>query len=184
MIYSINDSDTTYTSSVRVYSDLGLEAEKILVAEPMMLDAPEFISTPSFNLDNNGSLVLDYTLDLNGRDDMSNVTWYRCSSLNEAHPIPVKITRFNNPIKQYQLTKNDVGSYIMAEITPKHMRSNYGKPVRIFWEEKINADDVNTTNSYYTDFTDFPETHQPKIKPGIWTVDGYKPQDPSYYTDG
>ena len=183
LIYSINESDSTCASTIRVTSDLGLEAAKVLVAEPMMLDAPAFISSPKLMLEYEGKLKLDYILDLKGRDDMSTITWYRCSSLNDSNPIPVKITRFNNPIKQYQLTANDVGHCIMAEISPKHIRSNYGETVKVYWDNRVEKGDVKNTNRYYTDFTDFPETQQPQIIPGFWTVDGYKPKDTAYYAD-
>lgn len=182
IIRSINNSDSTYTTVICLTSDLGLKAAKKITVKPSTLPAPKFKKSPKLLLKNK-KLSLDYVLDNPKYADESVITWYRFSDENQISPIPVKISRFNIPATDYKLTLNDVGYNIMAEIAPKHMRSNYGKKIQIIWDEEITEEQVDNQYYFYTDFVNFPESQQTKIIPGFWTVDGYKPLDTAYYTD-
>lgn len=183
ILRSVNTADSTRTAVIRLTSDLGLEAAKIVVAKPSFQDAPAFISAPVISLGKNGLLTLNYSLDLQGKPDQSDVKWYRCTSVKGDNPILVKVSRWNIPETAYQLTLNDVGYYIKAEISPKHIRSDYGTKTQVMLERIVTNKLVNTKYSYYTDFVNFPCEQQTKIMPGFWTVDGYKPLDTAYYYD-
>lgn len=183
ILRSVNTSDSTRTTVIYLTSDLGLEAAKVIVAEPSILKAPEFKLVPVVSLGRKGLLTLDYTLDLKGRADQSNIKWYRCTSAKGDNPILVKISRLNVPATDYQLTLNDVGYYIMAEISPKHIRSDYGEKILVSGEQRVTEKQVDNKYAYYTNFVNFPCEQQTKIIPGFWTVDGHKPLDTAYYYD-
>lgn len=183
ILRSVNASDSTRTTVIRLTSDLGLEAAKVIVAEPHILDAPEFHTSPVITLKKRGLLTLNYALDLQGKADQSDIKWYRCTSVKGDNPILVKVTRKNVPAADYQLTLNDVGYYIMAEISPKHIRSKYGKPLKVVREQSVSVREVDNHYAYFTDFVNFPCEQQTNIISGFWTVDGYKPLDTSYYYD-
>ena len=182
-IYCINDSDTATTTVINIKSDYGLEAAVTLVAEPKMMEAPTFKKNPKIILNRNNELSLQYLLNLQDKTDESNITWYRCTSKNGDNAIPIKVSRLNKAVKNYSLSLNDVGYYIMAEISPKHSKSIEGDKKRVLWEKIIKESDVDNDYDYFTNFIDFPEIQQPLIIPGFWTVDGYKPTDTSYYTE-
>lgn len=183
ILRSVNCSDSTCTTVIRLISDLGLEAAKVIVAKPSIWAAPEFKSSPVISLNKKGLLTLDYTLDLQNKIDQSDIKWYRCTSVEGDNPILVKVSRGNIPAKSYQLTLNDVGYYIMAEMSPKHIRSNYGKKTQIVWHQKVTNKQASGNYTYSTDFVNFPCEQQTKILSGFWAVDGYKPLDTSYYYD-
>ena len=93
--------------------------------------------------------------------------------------IPVKVSRDGVIAKTYHLTANDVGYYIAAGIRPKHVRSLAGDERRVVYPVRISGGMVAPADTFYTDFTDFPASSQPKVLAGCWTVDGYKPSDTS-----
>lgn len=181
LMCSINEQDSACQVVLQVKSDLGLEAAKVITACPKELDVPAFIKAPVIVWNKKEkALSLEYGLDLQGREDQSIITWYRCVSPDGNHAIPVKVSR-NKPETFYQLGSNDVGYYIMAGISPKHIRSKAGKEVRIVWNRLVSERMVHTDAVFYTDFNDFPTEQQPKVIPGFWTVDGYKPLDTEAY---
>ena len=182
-ISCINDSIISKVGVIKISSDYGLETAKIITAEAIKMEAPTFKEDPKMVMDKKGQISLQYSINLSDNLDASSITWYRCTSKKGDHAIPIKITRFDKPIKDYTLSLNDVGYYIMAEIAPKHSRSKAGERKRIVWDKKIKQGEVETDYTYYTDFIDFPETQQTQIKSGFWTIDGYKPKDTSYYTN-
>lgn len=182
LMRSVNTTDTATTTMLHVSSVFGLEASRRIVATPHIDHAPAFQSLPSLVFDKRHHLKLDYSLSLpDGRRDESLINWYRCTSPHGDNPVLVKVTRLGCPQRLYSLSPDDLGYYIMAEISPCHNLSKVGTPVRVVTDRMITERLVNHPKSLDTDFGDFPIEQQPMIKPGFWTVDGYKPLDTSYY---
>ena len=181
IMYSINGQDSVKRVILRVRSDIGLEASKVLTVSPKELDVPAFSHAPYLEWNKKEKeLALKYELDLQGRADQSIITWYRCTSPDGSHAIPVKVGR-DKPETFYRLDQNDVGYYIMAGVSPKHIRSKAGKETRVVWNRIVSARMVHQNTLYRTDFKDFPVMQQAEVLPGFWTVDGYKPSDTEAY---
>ena len=181
IMYSINELDSVKDVILRVSSDIGLEASRVITVSPEELEVPAFLQTPRIRWDKREKrLALEYELDLQERADQSVITWYRCVSPDGAHAVPVKVSR-NKPETFYRLNQNDVGYYIMAGISPKHIRSKAGKEVRTVWNRVVSDRMVHQDAVFYTDFKDFPTEQQTDALPGFWTVDGYKPLDTEAY---
>jgi hypothetical protein len=171
-----NNNDETKTVVVSVVTPLGLEAASVLTVTPKFLEAPAFTSNPKIVADEKGNLRVDYSLNLEGRADESLITWYRCSKASGENAIPVAVTRLNRPEYTYPLSPGDVGYYILVTVTPKHLRSPEGKIEKAITSQAISGKQVVKQN-LSTNFQNFPIDYQPKILPGFWTVDGYKPSN-------
>lgn len=157
----------------------GLEAACVLTIKPRYLDAPAFLRSPRITVQsdkqNSEQLLADYELNLQGRADQSLITWYRCTDVTGSDAIPVAVSRLNEPELTYPLSPADNGYYIKVSVAPKHLRSHAGQT-----KSAITATPVNVPKSkisYCTDFHEFPTDYQPRLLPGFWTVDSYKPAD-------
>ena len=179
-VSSVNTCDSAMSATLCVTSAFGLEAAMRFMAYPSQFDAPAFIEEPVITCDDERRvLLLNYSLDSHGRADQSDITWYRLASPDDTCAIPVKVSRDGVIAKTYHLTANDVGYYIAAGIRPKHVRSLAGDERRAIYPVRVSGGMVVPADTFYTDFTDFPVTCQPKVLAGCWTVDGYKPSDTS-----
>lgn len=171
-----NTEEVVKQVSVEVFSSFGLKGSMAIEVKPTQLKAPEFIHTPRIVRINKGQLHLSYTLDLEGREDYSSISWYRCKDEKASEPILVSVSRFNQPKYDYTLSLGDVGYYIMAKIEPKHIRSIPSEGVITVDSKAIEAAEVIEFH-LKTDFSDFPTEVQNKIIPGFWTVDRHQPKD-------
>ena len=175
-VTAMNQSDETKHFTVIAYTDEGHECATELTVIPDFVTPPAFIDVPRLVL-TDGLASLQYTLDLEGRHDESPITWYRCTDEDGVHAIPVAVSRLNEPLREYRLTKDDVGYYLKAVISPKHLRCHAGEPYSVTTSSLIKKEDVAHDRSLVTDFKHFPTCSQPLIIPGFWTVGGYKPHD-------
>ena len=171
-----NNDDAAKKVIINASTESGLEAAVGITVKPSKLDAPEYIKTPVITNDGQGSLKVDYSLDLGSREDMSAISWYRCTDAEGSNPILVAVTRNDSPEYTYKLTAGDVGYYIMAKVESKNIRSDYGTPVNTVYDKAIGVKDVRSKN-LSTDFSNFPNTKQSEIKAGFWTVDYNRPAD-------
>lgn len=189
---SINKSDTTRTVYITTDTDDGLSAGYAIQTAPHVLPAPLFTQDPVIKNNGKGMLTLDYTLDLGTRADQSVITWYRCDDAKGSHPVAVSISRGDQPERNYLLQPGDANHYLMAVISPKHIRSTpipeklFHSPYDIQQSDYENCTtapilvlphDIPNTTIFETDFHNFPSFPQPHIKEGYWTLDGYKPLD-------
>ncbi len=124
-----------------------------------------------------GIIRVDYELDLQGRKDESIISWYRCTDAQGSDAVEVATSRRNQPEQSYQLSACDVGYYLLAKVSPKHLRCLPGETKQAITPRAIALADIVPTNRFYTDFQNFATAYQPHILPGFWTVDGYKPAD-------
>lgn len=171
-----NNDDAAKTVIINASTESGLEAAVGITVKPSKLDAPEYIKTPVITNDGQGSLKVDYSLDLGNREDMSAISWYRCTDAEGSNKVLVAVTRNDSPEYTYKLTAGDVGYYIMAKVESKNIRSDYGTPVNTVYDKAIGVKDVRSKN-LSTDFSNFPNIKQSEIKAGFWTVDYNRPAD-------
>ena len=171
-----NNDDAAKKVIINASTESGLEAAVGITVKPSKLDAPEYIKTPVITNDGQGSLKVDYSLDLGSREDMSAISWYRCTDAEGSNKVLVAVTRNDSPEYTYKLTAGDVGYYIMAKVESKNIRSDYGTPANTVYDKAIGVKDVRSKN-LSTDFSNFPNTKQSEIKAGFWTVDYNRPAD-------
>ena len=171
-----NNDDAARKVIINASTESGLEAAVGITVKPSKLEAPAFTKAPVITNDGQGSLKVDYSLDLGSREDMSAISWYRCTDAEGSNPILVAVTRNDSPEYTYKLTAGDVGYYIMAKVESKNIRSDYGTPVNTVYDKAIGVKDVRSKN-FATDFSNFPNVKQSEIKAGFWTVDYNRPAD-------
>lgn len=171
-----NNDDAAKKVIINASTESGLEAAVGITVKPSKLDAPEYIKTPVITNDGQGSLKVDYSLDLGSREDMSAISWYRCTDAEGSNKVLVAVTRNDSPEYTYKLTAGDVGYYIMAKVESKNIRSDYGTPVNTVYDKAIGVKDVRSKN-LSTDFSNFPNIKQSEIKAGFWIVDYNRPAD-------
>lgn len=181
-VKSLNSDDEARSFDLIAYTDSGLEAAVALTVYPDFVPAPAFTSAPVLSLEN-GVYTLDYTLDLQGRLDLSEITWCRSLKRSGEDAIPVKVSRNSNVLRSYTLSEADKGYYIVAKIAPRHLRCEKGEEVTVVSRRKVSASDISVTSDILsTDFSDFPCQTQTRILEGFWTVDAYKPSDTCDYS--
>ena len=171
-----NNDDAARKVIINASTESGLEAAVGITVKPSKIEAPAFTKAPVITNDGQGSLKVDYSLDLGSREDMSAISWYRCTDAEGSNPILVAVTRNDSPEYTYKLTAGDVGYYIMAKVESKNIRSDYGTPVNTVYDKAIGVKDVRSKN-LSTDFSNFPNIKQSEIKAGFWTVDYNRPAD-------
>ena len=171
-----NNDDAAKKVIINASTESGLEAAVGITVKPSKIEAPAFTKAPVITNDGQGSLKVDYSLDLGSREDMSAISWYRCTDAEGSNPILVAVTRNDSPEYTYKLTAGDVGYYIMAKVESKNIRSDYRTPVNTVYDKAIGVKDVRSKN-FATDFSNFPNVKQSEIKAGFWTVDYNRPAD-------
>lgn len=171
-----NNDDAARKVIINASTESGLEAAVGITVKPSKIEAPAFTKAPVITNDGQGSLKVDYSLDLGSREDMSAISWYRCTDAEGSNPILVAVTRNDSPEYTYKLTAGDVGYYIMAKVESKNIRSDYGTPVNTVYDKAIGVKDVRSKN-FATDFSNFPNVKQSEIKAGFWTIDYNRPAD-------
>ena len=171
-----NNDDAAKKVIINASTESGLEAAVGITVKPSKIEAPAFTKAPVITNDGQGSLKVDYSLDLGSREDMSAISWYRCTDAEGSNPILVAVTRNDSPEYTYKLTAGDVGYYIMAKVESKNIRSDYGTPENTVYDKAIGLKDVRSKN-FATDFSNFPNVKQSEIKAGFWTVDYNRPAD-------
>ncbi len=175
-----NYDDFTFDVTATASTQEGAQGAVCLKIAPELIEAPKFIKEPQIII-SKGEAKLDYKLDLQGREDESQISWYRFKDKSLKDTILVAVSRDNKPLKTYPLTLNDEGYYLMSSIIPRHIRSLPISPIIAVSKKPIKTKDVDTSYIIDTDFKNFPTSNQPKIIPGFWTLDGYKPQEDSLY---
>lgn len=180
VVTPLNSDDETKHFAVIASTEDGLECATELTVAPNFVEAPAFVTVPKMKI-GKGKAELLYELDLQGRADESLITWYRCFDKEGKDAIPMAVSRLNEPEYTYSLKKEDVGYYLMATVAPKHLRCLPGEVYKVVSKSPIKKGQVVQTRIFETDFQNFPAKNQPRILPGFWTMDGYKPLDTSEY---
>lgn len=177
LVIPTNNENETKEVIVTASIASGLESASVLYIAPSFIAPPAFTKLPEIIKSKEGNLELNYTLDMTFKDE-SLITWYRCQDAKGKHPIEVVVSRFNNPMKTYQLSIGDVGYFIMASVSPKHLRCNAGEPKTGVFNKAISAKDVKTTTKILIpNLETMSGNYQPEVLAGFWTLDSYAPLD-------
>lgn len=176
-----NLNDESMVTTLLATTADGVEAACRVVVHPNQLPPPIFTQTPQIQQEGDSVLALHYQLDLQGRADQSLVTWYRCKQADGRDTIPVAVSRLHTPLLRYRLTPADSGCYLLATISPKHLRSKGGEKVSIRTSVPIQVPYTDRSVQWCSDFRQFPTRYQPQVLPGYWSIDCYKPIDTQEY---
>lgn len=147
---------------------LGLEAASVVVVIPQKIPSPDFTLFPKISKTTKGTLKVNYQLKMDF-EDHSFISWYRCSDVLGNNAIKVAVSRRNIPLTAYKLSKGDIGYYIMAGVSPKHVRCDAGEPKYSVYSKPISQNDVASVNHLYTNFQNISVENQLEIIPGFWT---------------
>ena len=146
--------------------------------QPSQLPPPAFVKAPVVRIEK-GIARLDYTLDLQGRQDQSRIVWSRLDT-DDCHKEVILAYSNDGPQRQYKLRPGDVGHRLMVTIRPAHHRSPIGEMTEVA-SRVIKAKDVVEADRLDTDFSDvFCGTSQGTVI-DAWQADGYKPADTSEF---
>ncbi|MCW0481880.1 hypothetical protein [Gaoshiqia sediminis] len=177
LVIPSNHQDETKEVVIIASTDAGLESAATLTVAPSYLPAPAFLEKPVISKDKKGHLAVNYTLDMDF-DDQSLISWYRCHDARGTHPIEIAVSRFNNPLKAYQLSAGDIGYYIMASVSPKHVRCHPGNAEKTIYTKVITPEDVNQNpRIFIPNLENMSTAYQPEVLPGFWALDSYAPAD-------
>ncbi len=179
-VEALNRDDDTKHFIVTAAAADGLEGAVKLAVVPDFVEAPPFTQLPTVSL-GKGAARVDYALDLQGRTDESMITWYRCADKDGRDAVPVAVSRGKVPESVYPLRKEDIGHYLMASVVPKHVRCLPGREETAVSAAPVQAEQAEISSVFETDFRNFPCQNQPRLLPGYWTLDGYKPADTAEY---
>ncbi len=176
-VIPVNDENETKEVIITASTSSGLESTSVLNIAPPILEAPAFTKFPEISESKDGKLQVDYSLDM-PFEDQSLISWYRCQDAKGTHPIEVAVSRFDKPMKTYELTNGDIGYYMMVSVSPKHLRCNPGEPKIVIFQQAINAKDVKGSSKVLVpNLENMSCKYQPEILPGFWSMDSYAPQD-------
>ena len=168
LVVPSNNSGETVDFCVMAATPDDREAACHLTVHPRVLPAPSFLRKPVLQLKKD-VVALNYDLDLQDRRDESVVTWLR-------DDIPVSIVKADSQgYPEYRLSDADNGHLLSALIIPQLHGSLAGDDIRVDAPKMIKGQ--KHTKRLETDFHDLPCVWQPKVLPGYWTVDGFKPAD-------
>lgn len=180
-----NDSNGTQTVVVTAKDADGYEAACEVVVLPSPLPPPGFIKSPSIRI-KDGKATVDYRLDLKGCIDESEISWYRISEEPGTGEATCTLLSQSlvTPARDYTLRSGDVGSRIMASVTPKSNRSHTDRGTAVETTSRtVKRKDVVNPNLLETDFSririDSPVSPL-SMTDDTWHTDCYKPAD----TDG
>ncbi|MES2773097.1 MAG: hypothetical protein V4722_02860 [Bacteroidota bacterium] len=172
-----NSNNEIRPAIIQASTASGLEAAKLIYVLPSLIEAPAFTKLPSITNHKNGKLTIAYKLD-SRFPDQSLISWYRCTDATGNNAIEITVSRFNHPKLDYSLSAGDIGFYIMAKVSPKHLRCLPGNPVVAIMSGPIVANDIKAIGKTWdVDLKSMSTKYQPEVKPGFWSLDCFAPPD-------
>lgn len=166
-----NDSEEPEYGFISFETKEGVRTECVAEIKPSIIAPPKFLSTPEIVI-KDGRAVISYELDLNGREDLSEISWYRVDNIdrtklvalrefarsNEKDCRKIAVSR-SKPCREIQLTPYDIGRHIKVNIKPRHIRSETGPGLnivsRIIMQSDIKSENIiinmenQVLNPYY-----------------------------------
>ncbi len=159
-----NRTDEMVAFCIVAQSGDGREAACLLSVKPSVLPPPAIVKRTKIRLEKD-SAWLDYQLDLQGAKDQSSIIWY-------VDGIPVGVGN------GFPLSTGYAGHLLSARLQPRSSRSNAGEWIETDGKKyRFRVRHFIERGKLDTDFSHFYCDWQPEIKPGFWTVDGFKPAD-------
>ncbi len=178
-IIPTNNGNETREVTIVASTASGLEGARVLSIAPSFIAPPNFKELPKINKTSDGKLQLDYALDMQF-EDQSLITWYRCRDVKGSHPLEISVSRLNKPLKTYELSAGDIGYFIIASISPKHLRCEAGATKTVIFNAVISKADIKQPSTILIpNLENMSTRYQPEILPGFWTLDSYAPADTS-----
>lgn len=176
IVLPTNYTDESKRIIVKAHTASGLQAAYSVVINPSILAPPAFEKWPRLML-KDGAIGLEYQLKTKF-DDQSVIKWYRCKDKSGANAIPVAVSRFDQPLKKYELNAGDIGYFIMAEIRPKHQRSDPGKAVTSIMKKTVKEKNViGDEKNLDVNFIQMSAANQPESIPGFWILNHFDAED-------
>lgn len=174
----INGGDRAKDVVICAVTSQGLEGAVKLCVYPSLMEAPAFKEGPKVEM-GAGVAKACYEADFSGYEDHSLISWYRCKDADGRDAVPVAVSRNDIPMKEYPLTRADVGYYLMIRVETGHIRSHRGEGSCAVSHRRVEEGDVGSVGGHrlVTDFGHIPTGIQDKILPGFWTMDRYRPAD-------
>ncbi|MCM1046084.1 MAG: hypothetical protein NC417_11300 [Candidatus Gastranaerophilales bacterium] len=176
-----NEEDGKRSVVIRALTPEGLEGAVTLVIHPQSVDAPVFEKRPAVVSAGNGRYRVDYELTPKVCADRSIISWYRCDNAEGRDAVLVAVSRAEQPMWEYILTRGDVGYYLMAQVRPRRARSREGESAVAVSGQRITLGELDVKwqsereRSLVTDFSTLSTAFQGRVLPGFWTVDVYRP---------
>ncbi len=149
----------------------GVYSTGYVYVEPKYIDPPSVTAGPALNSPADGMAVVDYTLNLGGKEDQSLVTWSICDDATGNNSRKVAVSRGNQPLKALPLTPGYVGKYLKVTVQPKHNLSDPGPEVQAVSAKPIAATDVRSM-TVSPNFRNFVSETNDTYVSGLWTVLG------------
>ena len=127
------------------------------------ISAPSFVTNPTISSIENGKVNVNYALSENVstsdiNPDESIVEWYKGKKEDGSDKQIIATSTYvkenSKPYTSYELTRNDVDSYITCVVYPKYRHSNQGEAKQVT-SRKITQEDILETSktTYETDFS-------------------------------
>lgn len=177
VIIPTNKGNETKEVIVTASTTSGLEAASVFYIKPSFVTPPNFSTLPKISKSKEGTLEVNYALDMSF-EDQSLINWYRCRDAQGSHPIEIAVSRLNKPLKTYQLSAGDIGYYIMASVSPKHLRCEAGLKKKVIFNAVISKKDIKQpSHILIPNLEQMSAKYQPEILAGFWTLDSYAPAD-------
>jgi len=181
----LKSEDTKVSGRIFAKSSMGYVASTYLTVTPDVVGAPGFAKEPAVTMGTTeaagvqaGCVTVAYELNNDGQD-ISVIDWYRVSA-DGTEKVKVATSRMDMPEYTYVVTPGDIGYYILAEVTPKVLNSQPGTKGSATTDRVITAEDLPLA-VISTNFQNFPTEVQTLVKPGFWTVEGFKSADTAEY---
>ena len=170
-----NTHDDARQVVVKASAASGLQAASVIRVLPAMLEPPLFRTKPTITADGNGNLQAQYALN-SQYSDQSDITWYRCRDAAGANPIEVAVSRSDQPLRIYALSAGDAGYYLMASVSPRHIRSKAGEAAQAVMTRPVRTADIKADeHTLATGFKNVSTRNQPQVLPGFWTWNSLTP---------
>ena len=177
IVTGTNNTEEAVLVIIRVITNYGHEGAAAITVTPSILDAPKFLSNPVISQTEDGKAKVLYELDLGQRADQSRIVWYTADNQDGDNKIAIAVGRSAEALKEITLYPQYVGKYLIVEIEPKHIRSNYGEKVTAISTSVIVEDGIKTSNNLVVDLSTFSTNAQTQVIPGYFTMDGHTPLD-------
>ncbi len=178
----VNDSEEPIFSFLSLVSENELKADSVLEISPSIIEPPKFLTTPVICI-RDGRAYIEYEIDLDGREDQSDISWYRVDNIDRTDLVAIKEFKRSNekdcrkiavsrqsPCREIALTPFDIGKHLKVNIKPKHNRSSIGASLNIM-SRIIMATDIKLENIIINVGTQVLNPYY-KLEPGYGTTTG------------
>jgi len=170
LVMGRNTTDQAEWVPVHATAADGVYVTAYIYVEPKYIDPPAITAGLTLAPPVNGTVSVDYTLNLGGKEDQSIVTWYICDDAAGTNPRRVAVSRDAEPLKTLPLTPGYTGKFLKATVQPKCNISEAGPEAQVVSAQPVAAADVPSTVS--PNFRNFVTETNDTYVSGLWTVLG------------